>query len=200
MRNQVSKFSNEIGARNPSFTPQPYALMDSLVHCPVICCRAMPPPHWVPDSQLQQCSSCGEAFNAFTRRHVRALSFNSIHHGQTHIVGPWPQHCRCCGGIYCDGCSSGRTSLPGFGYLTSVRVCDDCRKFETTQLPLLLAGDLWVKVGERTGARHGSRHDHLLRLSADQTNIIWTRWKCCIPAEPPLDPPPSHFVRHCWSD
>ncbi|KAL1529452.1 hypothetical protein AB1Y20_000399 [Prymnesium parvum] len=121
--------------------------MDSLLHLPVFCCKAVPLPHWVPDSQLQQCSSCGDAFNPFVRRH----------------------HCRCCGSIFCDACSSGRVVLPGFGYLSSVRVCDDCRQFELGQLPLLLAGDVWTKVGEP--------QQRYLRLSPDQSLLVWTPWR-----------------------
>lgn len=83
------------------------------------------------------------------------------------------QHCRCCGCIFCDACSSGRCTLPGFGYLTAVRVCDDCRKFETEQLPMLLAGEMWIKRGDRIGI--GQKR--FLRLSADQTLLVWSTWR-----------------------
>ena len=124
---------------------------DCLSMQPPLCCATVPPAHWVPDSQLQQCSTCGDTFNLVVRRH----------------------HCRCCGGIFCDACSSGRTSLPGWGIQASVRVCDDCRRFEAVQLPMLLAGDVFVKPGDWTGLRN----KRFLRLSADQSRVVWTPWR-----------------------
>lgn len=114
-------------------------------------CSTVPPAHWVPDMHSWTCSSCGDSFNAFNRRH----------------------HCRCCGGIFCDACCSNRVPLPGWGITKAVRVCEDCKKFELVQLPILLAGDVWIKpdkwsdVGQTT----------FLRLSADQSLLLWTPWR-----------------------
>ena len=125
---------------------------DLLLKChSQLCCSIVPPAHWVPDVHCWTCSTCAEAFGALTRRH----------------------HCRCCGDIFCDACSTNRVSLPGWGIHKAVRVCDDCRHFEVVQLPMLLAGDVWVKPGEWTNMRH----KRFLRLSADQAQLLWAPWR-----------------------
>ena len=101
-------------------------------------------PHWVPDGQALSCNACGSDFSIARRKH----------------------HCRCCGAIFCESCSSGRTKLTGWGVSTPVRVCDDCHKLEVRYLPMLLAGDTW-----RCG-----RQRHYLRLSVDQTTLLWAPW------------------------
>ena len=62
----------------------------------------------VPDTLRPTCPSCHAVFTTLKRRH----------------------HCRLCGDVYCDGCSSGRAVLPldGEEYSKSVRVCDYCMK------------------------------------------------------------------------
>tara|TARA_B100000795_G_scaffold164786_1_gene123941 strand:- start:86 stop:331 length:246 start_codon:yes stop_codon:yes gene_type:complete len=56
-------------------------------------------------------------------------------------------HCRCCGGLFCGACSSNFAPLPGFGIEAPARVCERCLTFDTDQLPLLLAGDVFIKPG-----------------------------------------------------
>jgi hypothetical protein len=60
----------------------------------------------VPDSLRPTCPSCRGVFTTLKRRH----------------------HCRLCGDVFCDGCSSGRAVLPleGEEFNKSVRVCDWC--------------------------------------------------------------------------
>jgi hypothetical protein len=62
-----------------------------------------------------QCSQCSRSFGLLTKRH----------------------HCRCCGSVVCDGCSTGRADMrslnaPGATdvgpWLNNERVCDDCVK------------------------------------------------------------------------
>ena len=109
------------------------------------------PAHWVPDAHALCCFACGTSFGALVRRH----------------------HCRCCGAVFCHACSSRSTSLPGWGLEQSVRACEECYSFEVSQLPVLLAGDLFWRTARWTGTRSG----RYLRLSADQSAIIWTTWR-----------------------
>ena len=46
--------------------------------------------HWVPDEERTSCRTCGETFTLFLRKH----------------------HCRKCGEIFCQKCSSRRIPLP----------------------------------------------------------------------------------------
>eukprot|EP00117_Sycon_ciliatum_P030467 scpid58309/ scgid5913/ Hepatocyte growth factor-regulated tyrosine kinase substrate; Hrs; Protein pp110 len=62
------------------------------------------PPDWVDDKEATQCHLCRTAFGVFTRRH----------------------HCRNCGNVFCDQCSSKESTIPKYGYETPVRVCDTC--------------------------------------------------------------------------
>ncbi|CUI14418.1 zinc finger protein, putative [Bodo saltans] len=62
------------------------------------------PSNWKPDTSSSSCDSCGAPFSLLRRRH----------------------HCRNCGGLFCDTCSSGRCSLPSRGFDESVRVCCVC--------------------------------------------------------------------------
>ena len=110
-----------------------------------------PPPHWVPDAHTLCCSACGTTFGLLLRKH----------------------HCRCCGSVYCQSCSSRSTSLPGWGIEQSVRVCEECYIFEAKQLPMLLAGDLFWKPASWTGLRYG----RYLRLSADQSTLVRATWR-----------------------
>jgi ELMO/CED-12 family/FYVE zinc finger len=61
-------------------------------------------PQWMPDDAVTQCTGCGIQFSLLVRRH----------------------HCRACGLILCDDCSSSRVPLPQFGYADHVRVCNSC--------------------------------------------------------------------------
>jgi len=62
----------------------------------------------VPDALRMECPGCYSAFTYTKRRH----------------------HCRLCGDVFCDACSSTRTVLPldGPEFETPVRVCDWCMK------------------------------------------------------------------------
>ncbi|KAJ7515992.1 hypothetical protein O6H91_22G038300 [Diphasiastrum complanatum] len=72
------------------------------------------PPEWIPDSAASSCLLCGSSFRPFTcARH----------------------HCRFCGGIFCNDCSTGRCLLPArFRERDPQRVCDTCwHRLEPTQ-------------------------------------------------------------------
>jgi hypothetical protein len=64
-------------------------------------------PSRVPDTERQGCAKCGNLF-------MRPLLLR--------------HHCRCCGDIYCNACSTHRAflHLPGDEYSAQVRVCDFC--------------------------------------------------------------------------
>ncbi|CAA6655996.1 unnamed protein product [Spirodela intermedia] len=68
--------------------------------------------HWVPDEAVTKCTSCGTDFGAFVRRH----------------------HCRNCGDIFCDKCTSGRIALTSDEQAQPVRVCDRCLAEVTQRL------------------------------------------------------------------
>jgi len=62
--------------------------------------------HWVSDTTASRCSICETTFSLFIRKH----------------------HCRSCGKIFCDSCSSTRHPLTNLGYREHVRLCDICAK------------------------------------------------------------------------
>lgn len=64
-------------------------------------------PRWVLDEEMTCCLNCKSEFDWVNRRH----------------------HCRHCGNIFCDSCSSQRSLLPvAFGQRDPQRVCDACHK------------------------------------------------------------------------
>eukprot|EP00667_Euglena_gracilis_P011574 EG_transcript_11822 len=62
-------------------------------------------PPWKPDSAAKACEGCDQPFSFFTRRR---------------------HHCRHCGGVFCDLCSSARCAIPKYGYEDETRVCQPC--------------------------------------------------------------------------
>ncbi|KAI9266057.1 armadillo-type protein [Sporodiniella umbellata] len=71
----------------------------------------LPRPTWINDVDVTSCYSCHNTFGPLRRRH----------------------HCRNCGNIFCQDCSSRNVPLPQLGYGTRpVRVCNDC--FEVAYL------------------------------------------------------------------
>jgi hypothetical protein len=64
------------------------------------------PTKWLPDSAAPSCMLCGARF---------------------HPIICTRHHCRFCGGIFCGGCSKGRSLMPPkFGTSDPQRVCDVC--------------------------------------------------------------------------
>eukprot|EP01012_Entosiphon_sulcatum_P052594 TRINITY_DN7228_c0_g1_i1.p1 TRINITY_DN7228_c0_g1~~TRINITY_DN7228_c0_g1_i1.p1 ORF type:complete len:405 (+),score=46.00 TRINITY_DN7228_c0_g1_i1:178-1215(+) len=61
-------------------------------------------PKWIPDSQVDQCFECKNAFTFFNRKH----------------------HCRACGNIFCQTCSQRSIEIPNMDHRTPVRVCGNC--------------------------------------------------------------------------
>eukprot|EP01105_Mastigella_eilhardi_P015266 TRINITY_DN3477_c0_g1_i3.p1 TRINITY_DN3477_c0_g1~~TRINITY_DN3477_c0_g1_i3.p1 ORF type:complete len:501 (-),score=128.24 TRINITY_DN3477_c0_g1_i3:39-1499(-) len=69
--------------------------------CNSMCATA---PVWIPDSFSSQCMMCAAHFTPFKRRH----------------------HCRACGVLVCDACSTKRIVLAHLGESTPARVCTPC--------------------------------------------------------------------------
>jgi len=69
--------------------------------------------NWIPDSETDKCMLCGDRFTALRRRH----------------------HCRSCGKLMCNACTTARTSLPQLGYDAEdlQRVCTYCYSVIKTQ-------------------------------------------------------------------
>lgn len=61
-------------------------------------------PAWKEDSECSTCYRCRTEFSTLRRRH----------------------HCRACGQIFCNSCSSKTSPIPKFGIEKEVRVCDTC--------------------------------------------------------------------------
>lgn len=65
-------------------------------------------PRWTPDGETSHCKICNSEFDLINRKH----------------------HCRHCGFIFCQNCSSRKAMLPmEFGYRDPERVCDNCWYF-----------------------------------------------------------------------
>ena len=57
---------------------------------------------WLPDEKVSECPVCGDEFSFWKRKH----------------------HCRICGGVFCDTCSTNRVRTAGNSSM--VRCCDAC--------------------------------------------------------------------------
>ncbi len=61
--------------------------------------------HWVRDADVEVCTKCTKYFGYLERRR---------------------HHCRMCGGVFCNSCSSRRAPVIKYGFSQPVRVCDYC--------------------------------------------------------------------------
>jgi len=59
---------------------------------------------WLPDSEFKSCFKCDLAFTLTNRRH----------------------HCRHCGSVFCNACTTKRLAVPRVGLMEPARVCDEC--------------------------------------------------------------------------
>lgn len=90
------------------------------------------PPEWVPDSCCAKCCSCNTQFTFSNRR----VCVQNIHQCKKlkltfffFFFFFWKQHhCRSCGFVFCQTCSSKKLVLPQFGFSKPVRVCSTCHK------------------------------------------------------------------------
>ncbi|CAG8791027.1 3621_t:CDS:2, partial [Racocetra persica] len=84
-------------------------------------------PVWVDDETVKACKGCEASFNTLRRKH----------------------HCRQCGNIFCQECTSKNIALPQLGYLKPERVCSGC--FEIAYL----VG--YVISNDKSTQTHGAR-------------------------------------------
>eukprot|EP00010_Vexillifera_abyssalis_P006618 CAMPEP_0201548106 /NCGR_PEP_ID=MMETSP0173_2-20130828/4602_1 /ASSEMBLY_ACC=CAM_ASM_000268 /TAXON_ID=218659 /ORGANISM="Vexillifera sp., Strain DIVA3 564/2" /LENGTH=290 /DNA_ID=CAMNT_0047957369 /DNA_START=36 /DNA_END=908 /DNA_ORIENTATION=- len=61
-------------------------------------------PQWAPDSGFKNCFKCDTPFTVMNRRH----------------------HCRHCGYVFCNACTTKRLPIPRIGVDIPSRVCDEC--------------------------------------------------------------------------
>ncbi|KAJ3424690.1 arrestin domain-containing protein d [Anaeramoeba flamelloides] len=73
--------------------------------------RIIDGPTWVEDSKSKVCMNCKSLFTVTRRRH----------------------HCRNCGLLFCKACSSQKRQIPKFGFVSLVRVCDNCAELLNNQ-------------------------------------------------------------------
>eukprot|EP01100_Stratorugosa_tubuloviscum_P014664 TRINITY_DN798_c1_g2_i1.p1 TRINITY_DN798_c1_g2~~TRINITY_DN798_c1_g2_i1.p1 ORF type:complete len:287 (-),score=138.21 TRINITY_DN798_c1_g2_i1:100-960(-) len=66
--------------------------------------KATESPAWAPDHDFKLCLQCDSPFGVVNRRH----------------------HCRHCGGVFCNTCTSKRISVPRLRIDEPCRVCDEC--------------------------------------------------------------------------
>lgn len=77
-------------------------------------------PEWV---DAENCYRCRVAFGVVTRKvSIRNLLFS----WSQLIEIPFQHHCRNCGQIFCDKCSSKTAPIPKYGIERDVRVCEIC--------------------------------------------------------------------------
>eukprot|EP00038_Savillea_parva_P003724 m.129408 g.129408 ORF g.129408 m.129408 type:complete len:885 (-) comp11261_c1_seq1:829-3483(-) len=83
-------------------------------------------PTWDADDKGPECTVCGRSFSFSRRRH----------------------HCRSCGTLCCDSCSSTRMAINYFAYFEEERVCDDCSLFVPT---FSTASAIVLRAGNKVG-------------------------------------------------
>lgn len=88
------------------------------------------PPLWVPDESVTTCGDCKKAFNPIYRR---------------------KHHCRRCGNVFCDECTSHRIELPEmYTEKTGHRVCRSCFRHVSSQAPGALLDEEGLRASEDT--------------------------------------------------
>jgi len=111
---------------------------------------------WIDDSEMDFCAQCKTPFGCCNRKH----------------------HCRRCGFIYCQSCTTHQRSISGSLLYSQAptRVCDMCYDYEAKrdyfmdqQLPMLQKGALFAK----TPPTLGTIRKRIVRLTDDKKAIIW---------------------------
>jgi len=90
---------------------------------PVVTRGTLGTPTWIPDSWVRFCHQCKRQFGRFSRKH----------------------HCRHCGNIFCDGCSSKRFPILKFTIKKPVRICDTCSIILLQEHSLKMLEEIRVK-------------------------------------------------------
>ena len=111
------------------------------------------PDRWVRDEAVQECTQCKRQFTIFLRKH----------------------HCRWCGRIYCDKCSSGRLALTPKHPQQHHRVCDTCfthlTSSESPLPPLLRQTAIMPTTGSKNGISSISSRQNSQLLSPRPESI-----------------------------
>jgi len=71
-------------------------------------------PHWIPDNKADVCNKCDTTFSISERRH----------------------HCRQCGNIFCDSCTSHRYLVRYYPDGRPRRICESCNKLDWLTPPV----------------------------------------------------------------
>lgn len=108
-------------------------------------------PIWQANQEAKTCFGCDRLFNMYLRRH----------------------HCRGCGKLVCDKCSSSRLELPeAYGYGPGKqRVCDSCWK---TALNIKYEADL--SIGAIQAPDFPKLRDELLKKAGHYLSLPESRW------------------------
>jgi len=99
--------------------------------------------HWITDDLAIECTSCKVKFDSITRKH----------------------HCRFCGLIFCDKCSSSKISVASLG-LQKERACTSCASYYQVHLPVLLKERRFVRYQKR------GKSTVAVRISDDEKNLV----------------------------
>lgn len=107
---------------------------------------------WLPDSSATKCAGCKSNFSLLNRKH----------------------HCRTCGRVFCQSCSSKKIDLSHIGIKKGVahRVCNYCFKLESKRkfwiekaCPALKIGSIVLHLGRFSSSTR------ILKLSEDEKRI-----------------------------
>eukprot|EP00004_Rigifila_ramosa_P006741 TRINITY_DN17664_c0_g1_i1.p1 TRINITY_DN17664_c0_g1~~TRINITY_DN17664_c0_g1_i1.p1 ORF type:complete len:248 (+),score=37.70 TRINITY_DN17664_c0_g1_i1:22-765(+) len=111
-------------------------------------------PEWIPDERASQCAICLGEFGLLRSKH----------------------HCRACGHVVCEPCSSKTLPLPQYKFEEAVRVCNPCFVFERQR------GE-WMQQYFDTFARGekfvlhdkvGGKRTVTVSLSLNGLNLLWS--------------------------
>ena len=72
--------------------------------------------HWVDDNEAVNCHSCGKEFTLTIRKVILAVKLR--------VKVSFQHHCRHCGMIFCNECSTKRAKMSAAK--NPQRVCDNC--------------------------------------------------------------------------
>eukprot|EP00899_Mesostigma_viride_P007495 jgi/Mesvir1/16747/Mv15126-RA.1 len=108
-------------------------------------------PVWQPNEDAKECNNCDRPFTLIYRRH----------------------HCRSCGRIFCQACSSKKMELPAaFEYTSPQRVCDNCFQYRL-EISLEQQNHNWKNERPDFGAVHKTLMDDVAKvLTAEESEWL----------------------------
>lgn len=90
------------------------SIFNALIEVKAVRCSIASPPSWQAYDKSERCHCC---HNSFT--------WESTFKGETQEYRG-RHNCRYCGSLVCDACSQKNVTIPKFGMLFPVRICDNC--------------------------------------------------------------------------